>query len=168
MPRKTAAQRLGVRGDALAKGRTEMSVRQLTEFDGPVSPGIWVDRLDAFVSAIGAIDADDPLAYCEQAWDIWDGAVVTDPLPDSHPAMLIVLGVRQALASVMASTYRNTAKTRERLTLTAVHASLAEELAAVQRECERWRHEGLPSAAEVRARSATAATGLHIIDKRPA
>jgi hypothetical protein len=141
-----------------------MSVRLLTEFDGPVSPGVWADRLDAFVSAIDAIDADDPVAYCEQAWDIWDSAVFADPLPDSHPAMLIVLGVRQALASVMASTYR----TRGRLTLTSAHASLAEELTAVQRECERWRHEGLPSAAEVRARSATAATGLHIVTKRSA
>ncbi|WP_163746026.1 hypothetical protein [Mycolicibacterium helvum] len=145
-----------------------MGVRLLTDPDGSLDPGIWVNRLDAFVSAIDAIDADDPLAYCEQAWDIWDSTVHSDPLPDSHPAMLIVLGVRHALASVMASTYRNTAAARDRLTLTAVHASLTEELAAVQHECERWRHEGLPSAAEVRARSATAATGLHIVTKRSA
>ncbi|WP_319436680.1 hypothetical protein [Mycobacterium sp. RTGN5] len=145
-----------------------MSVRLLTEFDGAVSPGIWVDRLDAFVSAIDAIDADEPVAYCEQAWDIWDGAVASDPLPDTHPAMLIVLGVRQALSSVMASTYRHSAEARGRVTLTAVHASLTEELADVQRECERWRREGLPSAAEVRARSALAATGLHVITKRSA
>lgn len=152
----------------MRKGRTDMSIRLLTEFDGPVSPGIWVDRLDAFVSAIDAIDADEPVAYCEQAWDIWDSAVVSDPLPDTHPAMLIVLGVRQALSSVMASTYRNSPEAKGRLTLTAVHASLTEELTAVQRECERWRHEGLPSAAEVRARSATAATGLHVVTKRSA
>jgi hypothetical protein len=68
----------------------------------------------------------------------------------------------------MASIYRNSAETRNQLTLTAVHTSLAEELAAVQRECERWAHEGLPSAAEVRARSAAAATGLHIVSKRTA
>jgi len=145
-----------------------MSVRLLTDSDEPLSPGIWADRLDAFVYAIDAIDADDPLDFCEQAWDIWDAAVFSEPLPDSHPAMLIVLGVRQALASVMASIYRNSAETRNQLTLTAVHTSLAEELAAVQRECERWAHEGLPSAAEVRARSAAAATGLHIVSKRTA
>jgi hypothetical protein len=145
-----------------------MSVRLLTDSDESLSPGIWADRLDAFVSAIDAIDADEPLAYCEQAWDIWDTAVFTDPLPDSHPAMLIVLGVRQALASVMASTYRTSPDAKDRVTLTAVHTALAEELAAVQRECERWRHEGLPSAGEVRARSATAVTGLHVVRKRSA
>jgi hypothetical protein len=139
-----------------------MGVRLLTDSDETLHPGIWVDRLDAFIAALDAIDADEPLSYCEQAWDIWDNAVVTDPLEHSHPAMLIVLGVRQALASVMASTYRNSAEARKKLTLTAVHASLAEELGAVRAECDRWEREGLPSAAEVRARSATAATGLHI------
>ena len=145
-----------------------MSVRLLADSDESLTAGIWADRLDAFIAALDAIDADEPLAYCEQAWDIWDGAVSTDPLPDWHPAMLIVLGTRQALASVMASTYRNTAEGKTRLTLTAVHASLTEELSLVRAERERWRHEGLPSAAEVRARSATAATGLSISTKRSA
>ncbi|NTY63094.1 hypothetical protein [Mycolicibacterium sphagni] len=131
-------------------------------------PGVWGDRLDAFISAIDAVDADKPLNFCEQAWEIWECAAVSDLPPESHPAMLIVLGVQQALASVMASTYRSTADGGDPLTLTAVHASLSEELGAVRAECERWRREGLPSAAEVRARSAAAATGLHVATKRSA
>jgi hypothetical protein len=145
-----------------------MSVRLLTDSDGSLRPDIWVDRLDVFVSALGAIDADEPLYFCEQAWDIWDGVANSDLPAVSHPAMLIVLGVRQALSSVMAAAYRSAAEAKNPLTLEAVHASLTEELGAVQRECERWHHEGLPSATEVRARSAAAATGLHVTTKRSA
>lgn len=144
-----------------------MSIRVVADRDGS-APWLWVDRLDAFSSAIDAIDADKPLNFCEQAWDIWECAATSELPPRSHPAMLIVLGVQQALASVMASTYRNTAEGRDSLTLAAVHASLAEELDAVRRECERWRRDGLPSAAEVRARSATAVTGLNTATKRSA
>lgn len=145
-----------------------MSIRLLTGSDGSLSPDIWIDRLDVFVSALGAIDADEPLTFCEQAWDIWESVANSDLPAESHPAMLIVLGVRQALSSVMAAAYRSAAEAKNPLTLAAVHASLTEELGAVQCECERWRHEGLPSAIEVRARSATAATGLHIADRRSA
>ncbi|OYN77500.1 hypothetical protein CG716_18405 [Mycolicibacterium sphagni] len=146
----------------------DMRIRLLADIDGSLPPGIWVDRLDAFISALDAIDADTPLAYCEQAWDIWEGAVFSDPLPESHPAMLIVLGVRQALASVMASTYRGSAEDKSRVTLATVHSSLSEELSGVRAECERWQHEGLPTAAEVRARSAVAMTGLHNVKRRSA
>ncbi|SBS73430.1 conserved hypothetical protein [uncultured Mycobacterium sp.] len=139
-----------------------MCIRLLTDSDGSLRPGIWVDRLDAFVSAIDAVDADDPLTFCEQAWDIWESVANADLPSDSHPAMLIVLGVRQALASVMASAYRNKGEARSQPTLATVHASLTEELNAVQRECERWQQEGLPSAAEVRARSVAAVTGLRV------
>ncbi|EHB54027.1 hypothetical protein MycrhDRAFT_4490 [Mycolicibacterium rhodesiae JS60] len=145
-----------------------MTVRLLTDSDGSLRPDIWVDRLDVFVAALGAIDADEPLTFCEQAWDIWDGVAISELPAASHPAMLIVLGVRQALASVMAAVYRSAAEAKNPLTLEVVHASLTEELAAVQRECERWRHEGLPSATEVRACSAAAATGLHVATKRSA
>ncbi|WP_179475473.1 hypothetical protein [Mycolicibacterium vinylchloridicum] len=140
----------------------------MADSDGSLRPDIWVDRLDVFVAALGAIDADEPLSFCEQAWDIWDGVAISDLPAASDPAMLIVLGVRQALASVMAAVYRSAAEAKNPLTLEVVHASLTEELGAVQRECERWRHEGLPSAAEVRARSAAAATGLHVATKRSA
>ncbi|MBB3603017.1 hypothetical protein FHT40_002678 [Mycolicibacterium sp. BK556] len=145
-----------------------MSFRLLTDSDNSLSPGIWIDRLDAFIAALDAIDADEALEYCEQAWDIWDGAVFSDPLPESHPAMIIVLGTRQALASVMAAAYRSTAEGQDPMPLSAVHASLSEELGAVRAECDRWEREGLPSAAEVRARSATAVTGLHVATKRSA
>jgi len=136
-----------------------MTVR-LLDSDGSLRPGIWVDRLDAFVATLGAVDADDPLSFCEQAWDIWENSTVADPPSESHPAMLIVLGVRQALASVMAAVCRSTTEGKNQLSLATAHASLIEELAAVQRECERWKRDGLPSAAEVRARSAFAVTGL--------
>ncbi|GAY18545.1 hypothetical protein [Mycobacterium sp. shizuoka-1] len=145
-----------------------MSVRVVADSDGSLRPGIWVDRLRAFIAALDAIDADEPLNYCEQAWDIWECSATADFPPASHPAMLIVLGVRQALASVMASAYRTTAEARQGFTLADVHDSLIEELGAVRRECERWEREGLPSAAEVRARSASAATGLNAATKRSA
>lgn len=145
-----------------------MSVALLADTDEFLRPGIWVDHLDAFIAALDSTDAPDALAYCEQAWDIWDSAVVTDLLPESHPAMLIVLGVRHALSSVMASTFRGSAEAKDRVTVTVVRTALIEELSAVRAECDRWRDEGLPSAAEVRARSAIAATGLHGAAKRPA
>jgi hypothetical protein len=50
----------------------------------------------------------------------------------------------------------------DRLTLSAVHASLIDELDGVRRECERWRNEGLPSPAAVKARSAAAMAGLQV------
>ncbi|MCX2931432.1 hypothetical protein ORI20_14200 [Mycobacterium sp. CVI_P3] len=145
-----------------------MSIRVVADSGEPVHPGIWVDRLDAFIAALDAVDADDPSDFCEQAWDIWESSAIADPPSKTHPAMLIVLGVRQALASVMASTYRVRADVEDRLTLSDAHAALTEELNAVRRECERWNLEGLPSAAEVRARSTSAATGLHAAAKRSA
>ena len=145
-----------------------MSGRLLADSDDDLRPDIWVDRLDAFTAALGAIDADDSLSFCEQAWDIWDSVASSDLPADSHPDMLIFLGVRQALASVMAAAHRSTFEAKQQMPLAIVHASLTEELSAVRRECDRWRTEGLPSAAEVRARSAIAATGLHVHVKRSA
>ncbi|WP_445166163.1 hypothetical protein ACTXG7_20140 [Mycolicibacterium sp. Dal123E01] len=145
-----------------------MSIRLLTDADGSARPDIWVDRLQAFMSALGAVDADESLAFCEQAWDIWESVASSDLPAESHPDTLIVLGVRQALASVMAAAYRSTIESRKPMPLAIVHASLIEELNAVRRECDRWRTEGLPSAAEVRARSAIAATGPRVTVRRSA
>lgn len=168
MPRGPAADGSASGGTRFAKGRTDMSVRLLADSDGFVRPGIWVDRLQAFMSALGAVDADDSMAFCEQAWDIWESVASSDLPAESNPDMLIVLGVRQALASVMAAVYRSTLDGGNPMPLAVVHASLTEELNAVRRECDRWRTEGLPSAAEVRARSAIAATGLRETVKRSA
>jgi hypothetical protein len=167
MQRNPAAGELGVRGDAIARGRTDMSIRAVAPAHESLHPGIWVDRLDAFTSALDAIDADDAFSFCEQAWDIWDAAAIADPPSEFHPAMLIIVGVRQALATVTSSAYRSTAG-KAGLTLSAAHASLTEELSAVRRECERWDRDGLPSPAEVRTRVATAATGLPGTTKRSA
>ena len=145
-----------------------MSVRLLADSNDFVRPDIWVDRLDAFMSALGAVDADDALGFCGQAWDIWESVAASDLPAESHPDMLIVLGVRQALASVMAAAYRSTIEIKRQMPLATAHASLIEELTAARHECDRWSTDGLPSAAEVRARSAIVATGLNATTKRSA
>ncbi len=125
--------------------------------------GVWDDRLCALVSALGAIDADDPFTLCEDARQIWHSAVVADPPPAPSPAMLVVLDVLQALAHETASAtlaYYSTPDARDRLTLSAVHTSLSRRLTDVKVECERWLAEGLPPADAVRARSATALASL--------
>jgi hypothetical protein len=125
----------------------------------------WIDRLDAFISALDAIDADDPLAFCENASDIWENAALADPPPESNPAALVVLGVTEALADMMASAtrdYRSRHAAGVRLTLSAVHASLTDELNAIRGECERWRQEGLPSADAVKALSGIAVVSLRV------
>jgi hypothetical protein len=131
-----------------------MSVEVFANAAGAQRLGIWVDRLDAFSQSLDAIDADDPYTFCEYAWDIWESAAVSDPPRATEPAMLVVLGVTEALKDVMTSATR--------LTLSALHAALTDELNGLRRECERWRHEGLPSADAVKALSAIAAAGLQV------
>jgi len=145
-----------------------MSVDEFASFDGSQQLAAWVDRLDAFITALDAIDADDPYTFCEDAWDIWESAAISDPPPPTDPAMLLVLGVIEVLAEAMTSAARDhhSASTgMERTTLSAVHASLIDELDAVRRDGERWQHEGLPSPAAVKAMSATAMAGLQVATK---
>lgn len=125
----------------------------------------WVNRLDAFIPALDAIDADDPFTFCQDAWDIWQGVAAADPPSETNPAMLLVLGVFGALSGVKKSASRRVHRTLEaqnRLTLSAAHAALTDELKAIRKECDRWRHEGLPAADTVKAFSATAAAGLDV------
>jgi hypothetical protein len=124
---------------------------------------VWDDRLCALVSALDAIDADDPFNFCEDARQIWHSAVVADPPPAPSCAMLVVLDVLQALAHETASAtmaYYSTPDTLDRLTLSAVHTSLGRRLTDVKDECERWLAEGLPPADAVKTRSATVLASL--------
>ncbi|KAA0107584.1 hypothetical protein [Mycolicibacterium sp. P1-5] len=142
-----------------------MSVDGFAKFDGSQQLAAWVDRLDAFVTALGAIDTDDAYSFCEDAWDIWESAAIADPPSATDPAMLLVLGVIEVLAEAMTSAARDhhsTPKGADRLTLSAVHASLIDELDGVRRECERWRHDGLPAPAAVKAMSVVAMAGLQV------
>jgi hypothetical protein len=139
-----------------------MTVGVFADTTGSDRLDAWIDRLDAFISALDAIDADDPFTFCTDAWDIWERAAVADPPPETSPATLVVLGVTEALADVMASAARDYPGAPAALTLSAVHASLTDELNAIRRECERWRCEGLPSADAVKALSATALAGLRV------
>ncbi len=80
-------------GDAYREGTRGMSVDGFAKFDGSQQLAAWLDRLDAFVTALDAIDADDPYSFCEDAWDIWESAAISDPPPPAtDPAMLLVLG----------------------------------------------------------------------------
>ncbi|AKK28757.1 hypothetical protein [Mycobacterium sp. EPa45] len=142
-----------------------MSVDGFAKFEGSRQLAAWADRLDAFVTALDAIDADDPHTFCEDAWDIWESAAISDPPSVTDPAMLLVLGVFEVLAEAMTpepqGQHRTPAGT-DRPTLSTVHASLLEGLDGVRREYERWRHEGLPAPTAVKARSAVAMTGLQV------
>jgi hypothetical protein len=145
-----------------------MSVDGFAKFDGSQQLATWLDRLDAFVTALDAIDADDPYAFCEDAWDIWESAAISDPPSATDPALLLVLGVIEALAAAMTSAARqhhDSAKDTNRLTLSDVHASLIGELNTVRQECEQWKRESLPTPAVVKARSAAAMAGLQVATK---
>ncbi len=125
----------------------------------------WIDRLDAFVTALDAIDADDPYTFCTDAWDIWESAVISDPPSDTDPAMLLALGVIEVLADAVTATGDDHRSTREGApteTLSGMHASLIDELHTVRRRCDRWRHGRLPSPAAVKAMSAAAMARLEV------
>ena len=131
---------------------------------------IWTDRLDAFCAALDAIDADDPFDFCADAWEIWQGAAAADPPPASHPAVLVVLGALQALAHAMTSAtldYYRTADYRDRMTVSAVHASLMRCLDTLRRECGRWLDEGPPPAEQIDAQSTTLVASLQASGARP-
>jgi hypothetical protein len=123
---------------------------------------IWIDRLDTFVAALGAIDADDPFDYCADAWEIWQSAATADPPPATDPASLVVLGVLQALANSMTAARRDRCRRADarRQTISAVYTSLDQSLGALRRECGLWLHDGAPAADEIKARSATLVAGL--------
>ncbi len=70
-------------GDAYREGTRGMSVDGFAKFDGSQQLAAWLDRLDAFVTALDAIDADDPYSFCEDAWDIWESAAISNP-PAGH------------------------------------------------------------------------------------
>lgn len=149
-----------------------MSVDGFAKFDGSQQLAAWLDRLDAFVTALDAIDADDPYSFCEDAWDIWESAAISDPPPPAtDPAMLLVLGgVIEVLAGgamTLTARDRHSSTTRDvHPTLSGgVHASLIDQLDAVRKECQRWQHEGLPAPAAVKARSAAAMAGLQVATK---
>ncbi len=132
--------------------------------------GVWTDRLDAFRAALDAIDADDPFDYCADAWEIWQGAAAADPPPASDPAVLVVLGALQALAHAMTSAtldYYRTADARDRMTVSAAHASLKHCLGTLHRECERWLDEGAPPAEEIDVQCATLLASLQASGARP-
>lgn len=124
---------------------------------------IWVDRVDAFILALDAIDADDPFDFCAEAWEIWQSAIAADPPPEGSPAVLVALGGLHAVAHAMtASTldYYRTPDARDRKTLSSVHASLKACLGGLRRKSARWLSEGLPAADEITARSATLVASL--------
>lgn len=125
--------------------------------------GVWVDRVDAYLLALDAIDADDPFDFCAEAWEIWQSAVAADPPPETSAAVLVALGGLQAVAHAMtASTldYYRTPNARDRKTLTTVHASLKACLGTLRRESARWLLESLPTADEITARSAILVASL--------
>ena len=125
--------------------------------------GVWVDRVDAYLLALDAIDADDPFDFCAQAWEIWQSAVAADPPPETSAAVLVALGGLHAVAHAMTVStldYYRTPNPRDRKTLSAVHASLKACLGTLRRESARWLLEGLPAADEVTARSATLVANL--------
>ncbi|TDO07187.1 hypothetical protein EV580_6151 [Mycobacterium sp. BK086] len=125
--------------------------------------GVWVDRVDAFLLALDAIDADDPFDFCAEAWEIWQSAVAADPPAENSPAVLVALGGLQAVAHAMTSStldYYRTPDARDRKTLSTVHASLKACLGTLRRESARWLSEGLPAADEIKARSATLVNSL--------
>lgn len=145
-----------------------MSIDGFAGADGSQQLAAWVDRLHAFVTALDAIDADDPHTFCEDAWDIWESAAISDPPSATDPAMILVLGVIEVMAEAVTSTARDhhsSSPSGDRRSLSAIHAWLIGELEAVRRECQRWQHEGLPTPAAVKARSAAAMAGLQVATK---
>ncbi|MEZ0355169.1 hypothetical protein [Mycobacterium sp. SA01] len=145
-----------------------MTTNEFAEIDGSQQLAAWQDRLAAFVTALDSIDADDPYTFCEDAWDIWESAAISDPPSATDPAMLLVLGVIEVLAAAITSTARDhhsTARGAHPLTLSAIHASLIDELNAVRLQCEQWQHEGLPGPATVTSRSAATMAGLEVATK---
>jgi len=145
-----------------------MSIDGFAGTDGSQQLVAWLDRLDAFVTALDAVDADDSYSFCEDAWDIWESAAISDPPSAGDPAMLLVLGVIEVLAEAVTSAARDhhsSSTRKDRLTLSTVHASLIGELEALRSECQRWQHEGLPSPAAVKAMSAAAMAGLQVATK---
>ncbi|GAY18546.1 hypothetical protein [Mycobacterium sp. shizuoka-1] len=124
---------------------------------------LWVDRLDAFILAMDAIDADDPFDFCADAWEIWQSAVAADPPPERSAAVLVALGGLQAVAHAMtASTldFYRTADAGQRASVATVNRSLKACLGTPRRESTRWLCDGAPAADEVSARSATLVASL--------
>ncbi|MGY4711727.1 hypothetical protein ACXDF8_19525 [Mycolicibacterium sp. CBM1] len=116
----------------------------------------WADRLDAFVVALDAIDADDPFRYCEDAWEIWQTAAKADPPPADSAAVLVVLEALRVLAHAVTTVtvdYYRTPDLRDRMTLSALHAALTDGLDYIREDCRRWLHDGMPDTGEIRARA---------------
>lgn len=128
----------------------------------------WVDRLDAFIFALDAIDADDPFSFCEDAWEIWQNAAAADPPPLTSPAVLVVLEGLRALAHTMTVTtldYYRTPDVTNRMTVRAVHAALTENLNGIRGDCERWMRDGAPRADEIRARCTSVLASMQAADE---
>ncbi|BBY62177.1 hypothetical protein [Mycolicibacterium helvum] len=128
---------------------------------------VWVDRVDAFLLTLGAIDADDPFDFCAEAWEIWQSAVAADPPPETSPAVLVALGGLQAVAhAITAATldYYRTPVARDRTTLSTMHASLKACLGTLRKESARWLLDGLPAADEIKTRRAALVASLQSTD----
>ncbi|WP_041181065.1 hypothetical protein [Mycobacterium canetti] len=118
----------------------------------------WVGRLDDFIAALDGFEGDDPFDFCENAMDAWKDGVSPDTAPPpTSPAMMIILETFRALAQVMTSAtvdYYTTPDVRDRITRESAQGSLTDALDGVRRDARRWLAEGLPSAEEVKQRTA--------------
>jgi hypothetical protein len=126
--------------------------------------GLWADRLDAFIQGLDAIDADDPVSFREDAWQIWATVVAADPPPNTSLAMLLVNDVISALAR----NFHRAPGTGDRAMLAGVHASLKEMLTGIHDESQGWRRQSQPTAEQVKAHAATMVTGLRAVEKKSA
>ncbi|MGW5517788.1 hypothetical protein [Nocardia africana] len=129
----------------------------------------WVDRLEGFIASLDALEGGDPIEFCGNAMEAWQGGVSKDtaPLPTS-PAMVIVVEALRALAQVMSAAvndHMNTPDVRDRMTRATAQGSLQAALDGIVRDSHRWLSEGLPSQHETQDRIASAVAGIKAVQE---
>lgn len=124
---------------------------------------VWVDRLDAFASALDDIDGDDATDFANNALEALNDAVIPNLVAGKTPSMLLALEAVAAVtraATVVIMDWADTPDVRDRYTretaLTLFEAALDEVLA----RGKSWVSEGLPSAEEVQQRTSEAAKDM--------
>lgn len=124
---------------------------------------VWVGRLDAFASALDALDGETPTGFCESACDAWKSTAMVGYPPPTSPAILIILESFAALSKVMTTVsmdWADTPDVRDRLTRSDVEQLVRDALDGIVREGQRWVTEGLPSDDEIKQRTAAASAGV--------
>ncbi|WP_457134309.1 hypothetical protein [Mycobacteroides abscessus] len=113
----------------------------------------WIGRLRAQAESLDGLEGSTPAEFCEAAMDEWQRVAVSESLPPTSPAMLLIFNATAAMTRVMLMAVLDSVDTpdyRDRLTRDSTQRLMKDALESVLSDSEGWLSGELPTAEEVK------------------